>query len=199
MAELGPGHDYLVADLASQAGIGAAAALLSESSHALLVNNAGAAVHGDFVTVPLDAAMTVLDLNCRAVVTLAQAFLRRAEPGSTLVNVSSTLGLTPKPGLAVYSATKAFVTAFSEAVWHEQKPRGVHVMALCPGVTATQSQTADDVPAWLVQSPLDVVDRALEALADRTGPTVHTSRKNRLVTTAIRLLPHRTGLSLLAD
>ncbi len=129
---------------------------------------------------------------------LAHAFLATATPGSALVNVSSTLGHTPKPGLAVYSASKAFVTAFSETLWHEQRTRGVRVLALCPGVTATASQTAADVPPWLVQTPEQVVDRAGKALSGKAGPVVLTSPVNRAFTTALRLLPRRAALALLA-
>ncbi|MEV4127515.1 SDR family NAD(P)-dependent oxidoreductase [Nocardia sp. NPDC049707] len=198
MTEIGDGHDYLVADLATGAGLAATAELLRHGGYTLLVNNAGTATHGDFVEEPLESALTTMDLNCRAVVVLAHAFLGAATPGSALVNVSSTLGVTPKPGTGVYSATKAFVTSFSETLWHEQKPRGVHVLALCPGVTRTASQTAHDAPSWLVQTPREVVDRARKALSDRSGPVVLTSRANQLFTAALRLIPRDAALALLA-
>ncbi|MGO4614811.1 SDR family NAD(P)-dependent oxidoreductase [Nocardia sp. 2YAB30] len=199
MAELGGGHDYLIADLATQEGLTATADLLRHRDYTLLVNNAGMAAHGDFATVALETELATVDLNIRAVVTLAHAFLGAAAPGSALVNVSSTLGLVPKPGAGVYSASKAFVASFSETLWHEQKSRSVHVMALCPGVTITASQTAADVPSWLVQSPQQVVNRALRALAGTAGPLVLTSRANTLFTTAVRLLPRRAGLALLGS
>lgn len=198
MAELGPGHDYLVADLATPEGLLATAELVRESQYTLLVNNAGTATHGDFSTTSLDAALVTLDLNCRAVITLAHAFLTEAESGSTLVNVSSTMGLTPKPGMSVYSASKAFVESFSAALWYEQRARGVQVLALLPGVTVTESQAAEDVPKWLVQTPQQVVDRTLAAVARRSGPTVLTSRANTLFTNIIRLLPRRAGLAIMA-
>ncbi|WP_218020930.1 SDR family NAD(P)-dependent oxidoreductase [Nocardia mikamii] len=199
VGELGPGHDHLAADLATTAGVAAVARLLHRGGYSLLVNNAGTAVPGPFDQVAIESSLATIDLNCRAVITLAHAFLATAGPGSALVNVSSTLGHVPKPGLNVYSASKAFVTAFSETLWHEQKARGVHVMALCPGVTATASQAAADVPPWLVQSPQDVVRRARKALARKEGPIVLTSPANRLWTTAMRLLPRRTALTLIAD
>lgn len=198
MAEIGDGHDYLVADLATSEGMAATAELLRHGEYALLVNNAGTAMHGDFADAPLESAFTTLELNCRAVVVLAHAFLGKAKPGSALVNVSSTLGVTPKPGTGVYSASKAFVTAFSETLWHEQKPRGVHVLALCPGVTRTASHIADDVPSWLVQTPHEVVDRARAALSDKSGPVVLTSLTNQFFTAALRLIPRRAALALLA-
>ncbi len=197
VAELGPGHDHLAADLATAGGLQTTADRLAREPYTLLVNNAGAAVHGGFAETSLQDSLAVLDLNCRAVVTLAHAFLARARPGSALVNVSSTLGFTPKPGLGVYSATKAFVTSFSETLWHEQKARGVHVLALCPGVTTTESQHAGDVPSWLVQTPGEVAARALRALDDRQGPTVVSGRPNAVFTAVAGLLPRRTAVSLL--
>lgn len=197
--EIGEQHDFLVADLATTEGLRVVTERLSGSNYALLVNNAGTAVHGDFAETSLAAALGTVDLNCRTVMTLAHAFLGRAEAGSTLVNVASTLAYTPKPGAGVYSATKAFVTVFSETLWHEQRARGVHVMALCPGVTLTRSQLADDVPSWLVQTPQRVADRALAAVAERKGPIVYTGRRNRLFATVISVLPARIRLAILAD
>ncbi|MFE3756392.1 SDR family NAD(P)-dependent oxidoreductase [Nocardia tengchongensis] len=199
MVELGAGHDYLIADLATDEGLRVTAERLRGGGYTLLINNAGTASHGDFAEQSLESALTTLDLNCKAVVVLAHSFLGSAARGSALVNVSSTLGRTPKPGTGVYSASKGFVIAFSETLWHEQKPRGVQVMALCPGVTATAAQAATDVPAWLVQSPQQVVDSARKALSDKTGPVVLTSRANRIFTAALRLLPRRAALSLLAQ
>ncbi|WP_280457775.1 SDR family NAD(P)-dependent oxidoreductase [Nocardia carnea] len=198
MTEIGDGHDCLVADLAADAGLAATAERVRHGGYNLLVNNAGTATHGDFADSPLDAALTTLDLNCRAVVVLAHAFLSTATPGSALVNVSSTLSITPKPGTGVYSASKAFVTAFSDTLWYEQRLRGVHVLAMCPGVTRTASHIADDVPSWLVRTPREVVDRARAALSDKSGPVVLTSRADRLFTAALRLVPRRTALALLA-
>lgn len=197
VAELGPGHDFLAADLATPEGVRTAADRLARGRYRLLVNNAGVAVHGDFAATPLEDSLAQLDLNCRAVVALAHAFLGAAEPGAALVNVSSTLGHTPKPGLSVYSATKAFVTSFSETLWYEQKTRGIHVMALCPGVTATGSQQGDDVPDWLVQTPGEVVRQAMVAVAGRKGPVVVSGRGNAVLTGVARLLPRSAVLSLL--
>ncbi|WP_459549192.1 SDR family NAD(P)-dependent oxidoreductase [Nocardia sp. X0981] len=198
-AELGAGHDHLAADLGTEDGLRAVAEQVRHGHYTVLVNNAGTADHGDFGAGPTGPALTALDLNCRAVVVLSHAFLSTATAGSALVNVSSVLGAHPAPGLAVYSASKAFVTAFSTALWHEQKTRGVRVLALCPGVTATASQPATDTPSRLVQTPEQVAERARKALVSGTaGPLVHTSTTNRAFTIALRLLPRRAALALLA-
>lgn len=198
-AELGPGHDHLAADLGTEDGLRVVAERLRSGRYTLLINNAGTAYHGDFAEETLESALGTLDLNCRAVVVLSSAFLGAAPRGSALVNVSSTLGTNPAPGAAVYSASKAFVTTFTETLWHEQKSRGVRVLALCPGVTATASRSTADVPSWLVGTPEQVADRALEALASRTtGPVIHTGTVNRVFTTAVRLLPRRIALALMS-
>ncbi|MCX4777735.1 SDR family NAD(P)-dependent oxidoreductase [Streptomyces sp. NBC_01264] len=215
--ELGPGHRLLAADLSIPEGQALVAAELRRRPVNLLVNSAGAAHHGPFAeSDPLDA-LAATRLGCDALVTLAHAFLSGARRGDALVNVSSTLGSTPTPGLAVYSAGKAFVTAFSEALWHEQRPLGVHVMALCPGPTAAEPEPEpeptspapippaspprrhQDAPAALVRSPEAVVRAALRALERRsTRPTVVPGRANALFVLAARTLPRRALLALLS-
>ncbi|WP_405493972.1 SDR family NAD(P)-dependent oxidoreductase [Streptomyces sp. NBC_00096] len=144
VGELGPGHRHLVADLATPEGRELVAAELARRPVDLLVNNAGTAHHGPFTAAGPQEALTSLRLGTDAVVVLAHAFLSGARRGDALINVSSTLAHAPAPGLAVYSAGKAFVTSFSEALWYEQRPLGVHVMALCPGPTSTESEPAPE-------------------------------------------------------
>ncbi|WP_406402098.1 SDR family NAD(P)-dependent oxidoreductase [Streptomyces sp. NBC_00879] len=199
--ELGPDHEHLAADLATALGRQQVADVLANQRVHLLVNNAGTAVTGAFAAVPLPRTLAMMHLNCEALVTLAHLFLSQAEPGDALLNVSSTLAFAPVPNLSVYSATKAFVTSFSESLWYEHKDRGVYVMGLCPGMTATESQphTGEDVPAGLVQTPEQVVAAALTALRHRKRPTVISGRKNALFATAARNLPRRVVLSMLGN
>ncbi|MFJ5549393.1 SDR family NAD(P)-dependent oxidoreductase [Streptomyces sp. NPDC093225] len=202
---LGPGHDHLAADLSTPEGIRAVAAALEDAGHDadsgpydLLVNNAGLARPGPFATTALDAQLPVLRLHCDAVTALSHAFLGTARPGAALVNVASTLGLTPQPGQALYSASKAFVVSFSQALWHEHRPRDVYVTALCPGPTATRPGLHADAPARLVLTPERVAAATLAALRRRHDPVVVPGRLTALVTAATRALPRRTALALLA-
>lgn len=214
-AELpGEGHDHLAADLASAEGLRSTAAALSAAAtpYALLVNNAGCArppgpfspdpagetTPLDGIT-PLDEVLPVLRLNCEALVTLAHAFLGAARPRAALVNVASSLALTPQPGQAVYGATKAFVTSFSQALWYEQRPRGIHVLALCPGPTATRPDLHADTPSALVHTPEAVVAAALRALRRRSRHTVLPGPANAFLTRTLAALPRRASLAVLAD
>lgn len=198
-AQLGPGHDWLSADLATDDGLHRTCELITRNPVHLLINNAGTATTGPFANTPLDRALDMLDLNCRALTALAHTFLSRARPGDALLNVSSTLGRTPKAGLAVYSATKAYTTALTEALWTEHRGTGIRILALCPGMTATESQRHEDAPAALVQTPAQVVTAALHALRTNDGPTTVPGTANRLLGLTTRLLPRRTALALLAD
>ncbi len=193
------GHSALVADLATEDGLGRVVHGVQQGRFDVLVNNAGTASSGPFVDVPLERATAMMNLNCHALLTLAHAFLTGAQPGGALVNVSSTLAFAPMANLSVYSATKAFVTSFSESLWHEHKARGIYVMGLCPGMTSTRSQphSGADVPAGLVQSPEQVAATALAALHRRKQPTVICGTKNTLFAAVARALPRRAALRIL--
>ena len=87
-----------------------------------------------------------------------------------ILNVSSLAGFQPGPSNATYSATKAFVTSFTEAVHEELKGTGVSVTALCPGFTRTEFQEranapASEVPGFLWQEAPEVARAGLDGLA----------------------------------
>ncbi|WP_030025113.1 SDR family NAD(P)-dependent oxidoreductase [Streptomyces monomycini] len=191
--ELGPRHHALAADLATEAGCHRVRQALQNTRYDLLVNNAGAATAGPFAEVSAEQAISMIRLNCDALVTLAHAFLGGARSGDALINVASTLAFAPMPQLSVYSATKAFVASFSESLWAEQRPRGVYVMGLCPGMTATKSQphTGDQVPAGMVQTPEQVAATAVAALERRHRPTVISGTKNTVFAAVTRTMPRR--------
>src|SRR3989442_14475888 len=135
----------------------------------LLINNAGFGSMGDFTKLDLARELNMLDLNVRALVELTHRFLgpMRERKRGAIINVASTAGFQPVPFMATYAATKAFVLSFSEALWEENRPHGIHVMALCPGVTQTgffEASQMDRPPARIVQTPDEVVDTALRAI-----------------------------------
>ncbi len=111
----------------------------------VLVNNAGFGLHGEFAELPLRRQMEIVQVNVAALVELTGLFLpemRRRNRGGIL-NVGSVAGFLPGPHMAVYYASKAFVTSFSEALHEELRGTGVTVTNLCPGPTETNfSQTA---------------------------------------------------------
>lgn len=106
-----------------------------------LVNNAGYGVFGSFQDTALAAELAMMQLNMASLLTLTKLFLPDLlNSRGHVLNVASTAAFQPGPYFAVYSATKAFVLSFSEAIAAELQGTGVSVTALCPGPTASGFQ-----------------------------------------------------------
>jgi uncharacterized protein len=108
----------------------------------LLINNAGLGDSGAFATSdPIRNEQMTL-VNIVALTTLTRHLLPRmiAKRHGRILNVSSSAGFLPIPDFAVYAATKAYVTSFSEALRAELRGTGVSVCALCPGPVHTEFQ-----------------------------------------------------------
>ena len=158
-----------------------------------LINNAGFGSMGDFAKLDLETELTMIDLNARSLVELTHRFLlpMRERKSGSIINVASTAGFQAVPFMGTYAATKAFVLSFSEALWEENRPFGIRVMALCPGVTETNFFEAAQIerpPARVIQTPEAVVDTALRGLA-RGKSHVISGWTNYFVTESERLMP----------
>jgi short-subunit dehydrogenase len=200
-AKLGASHGYQVADLSTSEGQLKIQKIIETGKFDLLVNNAGVGTVGGFTEVPFEQQMGMFRLNCEAVVRFSYAFLTHAKSGDALINVSSALAFMPTPSMALYSATKSFVTALSDSLWYEQRKRGVYVMGLCPGITDTGFQVAaggkrEDLPKGLTQTPDHVVDVAFKALQARENPTVLTGIKNVVFAGMSRVLPRKVVVKM---
>ncbi|GAA1846462.1 SDR family NAD(P)-dependent oxidoreductase [Agromyces salentinus] len=194
--------EVVPADL-SRPGIGAELRALTGPVD-LLVNSAGFATHGP-LTESDDARMErEIDVDVRALVSMTRAYLpdQIAARHGGIVNVASTAGFQPVPGMAVYGAAKAFVRSFTEAVWHEARPNGVKVLSLSPGSTRTEFFEivgTESAAVGRFQSADTVVNIALRALdARRTPPGVVCGAGNALTATMTRFLPRRLLLDLSA-
>jgi len=105
-----------------------------------LINNAGLGDHGLFQHSEWSKVKPMLDVNITALTRLTHSLLPvlRTFEDSAILNVSSSASFIPVPQLAVYAATKAYVTSFSEALRAELRGAGVSVTALCPGPVDTE-------------------------------------------------------------
>jgi uncharacterized protein len=159
----------------------------------VLVNNAGFASHGYFEQVDLKRQVDEITLNISAIVELTHWFLpgMLERDSGTIINVSSTAAFQPVPYMAVYAATKAFVLNFSQALSEENRSRGVHVMALCPGATETaffETVGAQEASVGTRATPEAVVKAALEALDQRRSFVIE-GRMNNLLAVLPRFVP----------
>jgi len=165
-----------------------------------LVNNAGFGAMGYFDKLDPARELEMIQLNVTALVDLTNRFLlpMRDRKQGTIINVGSTAGFQPVPFMATYAATKAFVLTFSEALSEENRPFGVHVMALCPGVTETnffEAAKMDRPPMRLSQTPEEVVETAIRGLRRRKSVII-SGWPNRLTVFAERFFPRAVVLRI---
>ncbi len=159
----------------------------------MLINNAGFGSMNEFSKLDLARELNMIDLNVKSLVALTHLFLQpmlQRKQGA-IINVASTAGFQPVPFMATYAATKAFVLTFSEALWEENRPHGIQVMALCPGVTETnffEAARGYKPPVRVSQTPEEVVDAALRGLA-RGKSHVVSGWTNFLMTESERFVP----------
>ncbi|MFB3924028.1 MAG: SDR family NAD(P)-dependent oxidoreductase [Terriglobia bacterium] len=162
----------------------------------VLINNAGFGAHERFWKLPLERQSQMIRLNVIALVELTHlllpAMLERRR--GAIINVSSTAGFQPVPNTAVYAATKAFVTSFSEALAWELRPQGIIVVTLCPGGTRTNFFQAGQyqrpsLPGGM-QNSEEVVRAALDRL-DRGGGLVIPGTMNKVALISQRFATRR--------
>lgn len=166
----------------------------------VLVNNAGFGVHGAFTAVDRALHREQIDLNIGALVELTHLFLPMIEARrGGVIHVGSLAGFQPVPYMAVYAASKAFVRSFSAALWAEYRPRGVRILALCPGATETPFfDRAGDVPgSGNRATPRDVVLAGLEAF-DAGRAVVVEGKTNKVAAFVNRFLSHELAASMVA-
>ena len=163
----------------------------------LVVNNAGFGTNGIFHELDVDRLTDEVELNVSALTRLSHAALAAMVPRGRgwLLNLSSVASFQPAPRLAVYAATKAYVTSLTESLHEEAKPHGVHVTALCPGLTKTEFQSvsnteqyADDFPDIAWTSPDQVVDEGLSAVIANRALAVP-GAQYKLLTAAANVTP----------
>jgi short-subunit dehydrogenase len=166
------GIEVLATDLTTDAGQRDVAARIADADRPvdLVVNNAGFGTNGTFHELDPDRLADEVELNVAALTRLSHAALAAMIPRRRgwLLNVSSVASFQPAPQLAVYAATKAYVTSLTESLHEEAKPHGVHVTALCPGLTKTEfqrvsntQQYADKFPGYAWTSPEQVAATGL--------------------------------------
>jgi short-subunit dehydrogenase len=144
-----------------------------ESEHGrldLLVNNAGAAWRGSFADIGWDGVEKHMKVNFDATVRVTHALLpllRRSAP-SAIVNVASVAGRISRARSGAYSASKFALIGWSDGLYGEEKPNGVHVGLVLPGFVSTEGFPQRELmekalTRRIVSSPEKVADAIVAA------------------------------------
>ncbi|MGI8905962.1 MAG: SDR family NAD(P)-dependent oxidoreductase [Candidatus Sumerlaeaceae bacterium] len=154
-----------------------------------LINNAGFGDAGAFEKLSPERVRDICMVNIVALTELTSRLLPvlKAAPPATarIINLSSVAGFQPVPYFNVYSASKAYVLSFSDALHEELKPQGIRVLCVCPGYTATNFAANNGISKKhfsRTQSAAEVVRRSL--IASDAGKSVLVTRSHAQVLAA---------------
>ncbi|WP_374355101.1 SDR family NAD(P)-dependent oxidoreductase [Chitinimonas sp.] len=161
----------------------------------LLVNNAGFGVFGKFTEQPLSKTMEMLQLNMLALTELTHVFAADMvmRGGGHILLVASIGGYQATPFYAAYSASKAYVLLFGEALNTELAPHNVKVSVLSPGITATafldvSGQRATPYQRLMMMQSRPVAETGIAAMLAGT-PSVVPGIGNKLTIFGNRFAP----------
>jgi len=172
-----------------------------------LVNNAGYGVPGAYASTSWDDQRAFLQVLMTAPAELAHKTL----PGmlerrfGRIVNVASLSGLLPgASGQTLYGPVKAFLVRFSQGLHLETQGTGVHVSALCPGltysefhdVTGARAQVSEAAPPWMWLGADEVAQAGYEA-AEANRPLCVTGAPNKAIAALAKIIPDEWGMSLM--
>lgn len=164
----------------------------------LLVNNAGAALHNDFLANDLNTELQILNLNTRAPLILAHHYgqhLQQRRRGG-IIFLSSVVGLVASPQWSHYAATKGHNLLLAEGLAAELKPLGVDVLAVTPGFMTTELMPLSSFGKLLAIKPEKVVRAALATLGKQS--VVTPDFRHQLVASSTRLLPRWLNTQIFA-
>ena len=171
-AELPAPTTYLAVDLTDDDAPERVLAHVGEHHDRLtvLVNNAGAAWRAKFADGGYANVQRHMAVNFDAVLRLSEALLPllRSSAPSAIVNVSSTAGRIARGGTGAYSASKFALAGWSDSLYAEEKPGGVHVGLVLPGFIATEGFPQAELvqkrlTRWTVSTPEAAAEAIVEA------------------------------------
>jgi short-subunit dehydrogenase len=164
--------EVLPADLSDKTGLARVEEVLKkDASITLLVNNAGIGTFAPLLNSDVNKMDEMISLNVSALTRLTYAVVPGlvARGTGTIINISSSVAISPETLNGVYGGSKAYVLAFSHSLQHELAPKGLRIQAVLPGATATDfwdtgGYPVSNFPAGFVMRTEDLVDSALSGL-----------------------------------
>lgn len=191
--------EVIACDLAEPGAVEALCACIERSGMVVdgLVNSAGFGVPGRFAERGWAEHAAMLQL----MVVAPSELVHRLLPGmierrhGLILNVSSLAGLVDSGAGALYGAAKSYITRLSVSLAREVGRHDIRVTTLCPGLTRTGFHERPDLrasvssmPGWMWTDPEEVARLGYAALMSGT-PVVVVGRLNRLLVSALRLVP----------
>lgn len=173
----------------------------------LLVNNAGVGWNGDFWDMESENIQKMLSVNIVNLTQLTRLLLPHmvSVRKGCIINISSVACFQPGPGMAIYYASKSYVTSFSQALYQEVKKFGIKVTAVCPGSTTNtnffsktrfkQTRLKNNALIHLLSS--EKVAKIGYRAAQQGKKIVVTGYLNRFYLLLAKLLPTRIKLLLM--
>lgn len=162
-----------------------------------LVNNAGVGYKGGLSQLSDDKIKTTLAVNIQAPMLLTKRLSHILQrDGATIVNVASSVGYNPLPGMSVYAASKAFIVSWSESLayeWQDTNP----VVTFSPSGTATNFQKAGGVSteSGKLMSPDQVASLIAQRLDGKGGHFV-VGAFSKILILICRFVPVRTAAKI---
>ncbi|HEX4454648.1 MAG TPA: SDR family oxidoreductase [Kofleriaceae bacterium] len=157
-----------------------------------LVNNAGIGLASIVEGTSLQTARAIFETNLFGALAVTQAFLPRLrERKGVIVNVSSSVTHRPLPLLAIYSASKAALNAFTESLALELAPQGVRVRLVLPG-QAPETPFGQNAQAHMREQGVAIpepyaafVKTAFDSMMSRSGPLTRASDVSEAIWRAV--------------
>jgi len=174
----------LAADLSTPEGIEAVCkkAEAEDPNVRVLINNAGFGRSEEFAKGDEKYYIDMIDVNIKAPVMLTKKLLKFMKEGSKIMNLSSSAAFAPLPYFTVYAASKSFILNFSYALNEELKPKGISVMAVCPGPAQTEFFKTKEkkMNGLTIEDPKKIVEKALSDMKKGKQLSVYGSQMNFL-------------------
>jgi short-subunit dehydrogenase len=137
----------------------------------ILINNAGLGYFGRFEDSDWNRIEKTIALNISALIHLTYELIPvlKKRPSAKIVNISSGIARLPYPGLAVYGATKGFISSFSESLSSELSDTSISVLCFHPGFAMTSfissaGMDLQKVPGLMIHSPENIAIQIVQAI-----------------------------------
>lgn len=168
----------------------------------LLINCAGLGYLGNVAEMDMGSQARMTQVNVTALTAVTCCVLPYMSEGGRVINISSIASFCPNPRMTVYSSTKAYVSSFSRGLREELRPRGISVLAVCPGPMETEFLTVGNIKGnskmFQTLPYCNAKSVAQKSLArSRRGKAVYTPRVFfKFYRVIAKLLPHSLVVKL---